>query len=303
MKLTLGTAQFGLNYGISNVEGQCSATEVRRILELAENEGITLLDTAPNYGSAESVVGDVINNLPSIEVMSKVPALMNARPGEIYSVFDASLTQTCLHLNRKSVDTLLVHKYQDLTGPNGREMMQALIRLKEQGRTRRIGISAYTYAQVSPVLAQYPIDVVQVPLNVLDQRLLKTTAQKDLQKSGIELHVRSIFLQGVLMLSPVELPEFLTPLAPVLQSYQDKLAQTGLSKLTGALAFVCQQPAISRVIVGVTKVEELKELLYAYKQASEVDMDFSAFSVSDDNLISPANWPNAWPPENLVRKK
>jgi aryl-alcohol dehydrogenase-like predicted oxidoreductase len=301
MKLALGTAQFGLDYGVSNIHGQSPAAEVRKILELASREGVELLDTAPNYGSAEKIVGEIMRDIPGMNAMTKVPALNRTDSCDIYATVDAALTQSCDQLNRDHVYGLLVHKYQDLTGPFGEVLMEALFDLKKQGRVERVGVSAYDYNQIAPIIAKYPIDLVQMPLNVLDQRLLHTPAMADHHAAGIELHVRSVFLQGVLLISPSELPDFLSPLAPTLRAYERKIHDRGISKLVAALAFACQQSAITRIIVGVTTARELEELLDAYDQAVSCEFDFSEFAVGDEALISPGNWPDVWPPENLAR--
>jgi aryl-alcohol dehydrogenase-like predicted oxidoreductase len=304
MKLALGTVQFGLDYGVTNLDGKTSVSDAIEILEIASNHGVDLLDTAPDYGTSETVVGEAIKSLPAMQVMTKIRSLVGRKKGQSISDWvESSFSSSCQRLSRETVHCLMVHKSTDLTGPNGPAIMEHLTFLKEQGRVERIGISAYDFLETENILREYPIDLVQMPFNVLDQRLISNGALDFFEQSKIELHVRSGFLQGVLLMDPSELPDFLLPLAPTLRSYHQQLSLSGTSLLAGALAFVRQQSAISRLVAGVTSVAEIRSLLSAFEQSKQCDIDFSQFSVSDETLISPGKWPNAWPPQNLARKK
>jgi aryl-alcohol dehydrogenase-like predicted oxidoreductase len=296
MKLALGTVQFGLDYGISNSQGQSSRAEVSEILQLAQQEGIDLLDTAPGYGDAEAIVGEAISTLPNMNVMTKVSALTE-NPSEIIgSSVEEAFNKSCERLGRNSLYCLMVHRCQDLLGPNGPALADAMVSLKNQGRVERIGISTHDVDQAKLVARRFPIDLVQMPLNVLDQRLLSSTVFEDFQRANIELHVRSVFLQGVLLMSPAELPDFLNPLTETLVAFHAMLKLTGLSMLAGALAFARQQEALSRIIVGVASKRQLEGLLTAYSEAENCEVDFSEFARQEEILINPGKWPNAWPP-------
>ncbi len=189
-KLGLGTVQFGQPYGVSNTHGQVSAREAAAILTNAAQAGIRLLDTAANYGEAEAVLARL--DIAAFRVVSKTIGLKLG--------LDAVIARARQSAAALKADTLLVHAASDLLGPDGDALWSALHRLRDEGVFRKIGISVYVADDPAALAARFRPDVMQLPFSLLDQRLLANGTLTRLADLGVEIHARSLFLQGLLFL-------------------------------------------------------------------------------------------------------
>jgi aryl-alcohol dehydrogenase-like predicted oxidoreductase len=274
VKLGLGTVQFGQAYGVSNKRGQVSHDEAARILARAAQTGVTVLDTAANYGSAEEVLADL--NTQPFRLVTKT---ISAKAGVAAVVARARQSA-----ERLKADTLLVHSAADLKDG---ALWPALQALKEEGVFRKIGISVYV-ADAPLVVAQtFRPDVMQLPFSVLDQRLLKNGALTRLKDLGVEIHARSVFLQGLLFLDV--LPEKLRHAALELAVAKATIAASGATPLAAALGFVLSRPEIDLALVGVTTAGELEEILEASKRPLPA-LDWSALALNDETVLTPSLW-------------
>ena len=205
-KLALGTVQFGLDYGIANDTGQVQAAQMKTILEMADNAGIHLLDTAAAYGDGELRLGQCGVN--QFKVISKLPAYIStqASPSEwVIKHVQASLTQLqCDHLY-----AYLLHRPADLLGEYGCELFDTLMHLKQQRLIEHIGVSIYSPDALDQLFDRYPLGVVQAPLNIFDRRFLYSGWLQKLHEHGVEIHIRSAFLQRIVIDAfPVATPVF-----------------------------------------------------------------------------------------------
>ena len=208
MKLGLGTVQFGQAYGVSNSRGHVPPGEAAAILALARDAGITTLDTAANYGEAEKVLAAL--DTGSFRIVTKTIGLGQG--------LDAVIARARQSAQALKADTLLVHAAGDLLGPDGDALWKALLELREQGVFRKIGISAYVADDPAALAQRFRPDVMQIPFSLLDQRLLADGSLARLKNLGVEIHARSLFLQGLLFLAPDALPEKLQSAAPQLRA-------------------------------------------------------------------------------------
>jgi aryl-alcohol dehydrogenase-like predicted oxidoreductase len=160
-------------------------------------------------------------------------------------------------LRRDSVDGLLVHHAADLIGPSGDRIYSELNRLKTEGRVRQIGLSAYTGAEVDIILDRYDIDLIQIPLNVFDQRLVLNGQLQRLRECGVEIHARSVFLQGLLLMDPETTPPNFLPIRPLLQAWRDAISKLEMTAVEGAFAFI-KSLNIDVAIVGVDSAKHLR---------------------------------------------
>ena len=284
MQLALGTVQFGLDYGVSNQAGRCPPDEVGRILASARRYGIDLLDTAPAYGSAETTLSPFLRNSGPFRIVTKTP-----RPaaGAVRASFDASLQR----LDQTKVYGLLVHDTDEFLGPAGSEIERSMQALKETGRVAKIGVSVYTGEQIDGVLARFTPDLVQLPISVLDQRLRRSGALRRLKDRGVEIHARSVFLQGLLLMAPDNLPRHLAGAAPIVTRFQSAARAAGLSPVAGALAFTHRVAEIDYVVAGVCSAQEFEEVAEAAAAARAADLPWDEFAVQDETLINPSLWP------------
>jgi aryl-alcohol dehydrogenase-like predicted oxidoreductase len=177
----------------------------------------------------------------------------------------------------------MFHNADDLCSEMADESYRTLVALKEEGHIKKIGVSAYTQEQLEKVRKQFEIDLVQVPFNVFDQRLVQSGYLKQLHDTGIEIHTRSTFLQGLILMNPDELKPFFNPIKQTLQEFHAEAAKLGITPLKLALTYVYNFDNISHIIVGVTKINELQEILSSY-------VDFSRFCMNDIKMIDPSKW-------------
>jgi aryl-alcohol dehydrogenase-like predicted oxidoreductase len=290
MKLGLGTVQFGTDYGISNQSGQTSPVEVAKILEFAAASGITYLDTAPAYGNSETVLGKILDVDHQFRIVTKTNKIDKSQitDEDVQSVLEI-FGQSLDRLQQKSVYGLLVHHPDDLLSDGGDQLMAGLESLKKRGLVQKIGVSVYNRSEIDRLLEKYVIDLIQIPLNVFDQRLLKDGYLSSLKSKGIEIHVRSVFLQGILLMSETELPSYVAGLVPNLQRYRHQNQVLGISPLQAAIGFVDQLPAVDAVLVGVNNLPQLIEIVNAV--GGNFNLDYlQACAVENEALVNPALW-------------
>ena len=285
-QLCLGTVQFGLPYGITNQEGQVPEAEVRRILALAAQLGIELLDTAQAYGIAETVLGQCWPTDAPRRLISKLSA--GASPDS----WETSLLTSLQRLHSPTLDGFLLHRASDLLTSEGAALLHWLEGLRDRGLVKRIGVSIYNSSELDGL----PLDrlqLVQLPLSVYDQRLIRDGTVARLQDLGIAVHVRSVLLQGLLLQLPQAWPHHLSPeFFEHHDRWLEYLNTQGLSPLAGALGFVRSCEGIEAVLVGVLSGSELSQVCTAWTQASMISaglkVDWAWGNVLD---LDPRHWP------------
>jgi aryl-alcohol dehydrogenase-like predicted oxidoreductase len=290
--LGLGTAQFGLAYGITNERGRVPEQEVGEIVAEALAAGIDLVDTAAAYGDSEGVLGRVLEPQSRLRIVSKLPPVPSDRIGEP-EIGDcrAAVARSLARLRRASLDALLLHRPDDLRKPGGERLVQLLTDLKRAGTVAKIGISAYDRTQIDLALDRMPLDVVQVPVNLMDQRLLQDGTLDRLKRRNVEIHGRSAFLQGVLVADLASLPVHLAPHRARLRAVGTAADRAGMSRLVLCLRFVLAQPAIDRVIVGVTSLPELRQILDAAATTTPLPDGLDTLASDALDLVDPSRWP------------
>lgn len=293
MKLGLGTAQFGSDYGVTNTRGKVPAEEVGQILRLAADNGIDLLDTAAAYGDSEAALGKALWQGHPFRIVTKCPPVRSQRilPQDARRARDAFL-RSLENLRQPSVYGLLVHGADDLAKPGAELLVEQMLELKRQGLVCRIGASFYRGAQIHAAAAMLRPEIVQVPVNVADQRLVADGALRRLRDQGAEIHARSIFLQGLLLTECERIPVELSKLAPPLQRIESHARTLGISKLALALAFLAQIREIDEALVGVSSVAELRDILAAAKSVPPAG-DLSSLQSDNEELLDPSRWPKA----------
>jgi aryl-alcohol dehydrogenase-like predicted oxidoreductase len=276
-KLGLGTVQFGQAYGVSNQRGQVPKEEAAAILDRAAKAGVRLLDTAANYGEAENILAALDTSV--FRVVTKTIGLSRG--------LDRVIARAHQSAQSLKADTLLVHAANDLNGKDGEALWNALRHLKSEGVFRKIGISAYVADDPVALAERFRPDVMQLPFSLLDQRLLENGSLMRLQELGVEVHARSLFLQGLLFLK--ELPTKLRHAAPHLAHVRKTLANANFTPLPAALGFVLAQPDIAFGLVGVTSSKELGEIIAAAGQPLP-PLDWASFALKDELVLTPSLW-------------
>jgi len=282
-RIVLGGAQLGLPYGILNGGETLSREEVARILDTAVDHGIDSIDTAIAYGQSESIIGETSQN--RFNIFSKLPPL----PVDISNVSEWVHSQVQGSLSRlkcTSLDALLLHRPQDLTGAQGAELYAAIRSLMAEKMIHRFGVSIYSPDDLEGIIDTFEIHVVQAPLNVFDRRILGVTDQ--LSALNIEVHVRSVFLQGVLIASPQDRPHRFEPWSEHFALFDEWVRSSGLSAMACCIGFALQQPGIAKLVIGTTSAESLDEIMNSIpNSALEVPTHLQS---SVEQLIDPRFW-------------
>ena len=286
-KIILGTVQSGMDYGISNTQGATSFDETKKIFNLAKKKDISFLDTSINYGKSETIIGDLNDfNFNIITKLPKIPKNYDFKDTELWmnNQVDSSIER--LKVN-KLYGVLLHFPEQLLNNKEGKKIFNVLEKLKKKEKVTKIGISAYSLKVVEDIISIYDLDIVQMPFNLIDQRLIKFDIFQILKEKNIELHVRSIFLQGLLLMKKKDLPNQFSKWSNIFNNWYKWLENENISSLHACLSFIDSFNEINKVVIGVNNSYQLEEIL---RCISKKDLRFPEISSDDKNLINPSNW-------------
>ncbi len=273
-KLVLGTVQFGLQYGV-NSAGRPSEEAVKGILSEAAKGGIETLDTSSAYGNSEEILGECVTPEEGFKIVSKYPKSET----HVAEMFNGSLKR----LKVKQLYGYLLHHFE--VYKNNPKVWDEFIALKESGKVKKIGFSLYTPEELQFILDhKSPFDLIQVPFNIFDKKFLPL--MKEVHENGVEIHVRSTFLQGLFFKDRETLPEKLKPMKKYLFQLDEFSKKSGLSISEIALNYNLQNPYIDGVLIGVDNVEQLKMNLASVKD-TPIDIEID---VKEQELLNPVNW-------------
>lgn len=284
-QLALGTAQFGLDYGITNTRGRVPADDAAALLRQAWAGGVRIVDTAQAYGDSEEVLGATMRDTWRI-VTKTLPQRLESVDAAAVARVDAAFARSLQHLGR--VDTLLVHHARDVLVPGGEHLFSWLQEQKRQRRVSRIGVSVYDGAEIAALLGRYAIDVVQLPASIADQRLLDDGSASRLHRAGVEVHVRSLFLQGLLLAPPQFLAQRFPAQREWLERFHAECARRGITAQQACFGFFKSREEFSMAVVGVSSAGELAQLLQAWDSAPA--MDWSGWGVDNTAFTDPRLW-------------
>jgi len=284
-KLAIGCAQFGLPYGIANKVGQVDPVDVAKILDYAKGVNISTLDTAISYGKSESVLGDVGVNEWS--VISKLPPLPRASI-DIRSWIINEVHASLNRLNILSLDGLLLHNPQDLLSERGHIIVEALDFLRSAGVVNRVGVSIYDPQDLQDYLNIMAVEIVQCPFNVLDQRIVTSGWAEKLNKKNVEVHIRSIFLQGLLLVENSQRSLYFNKWQTTWDRWHLMLQENNMSPIEGCLNGVIFNDFFHKIIIGINDLSQIMEIVDCCNFLdARVTEDIS---VNDLNLLHPSNW-------------
>ena len=283
-KISLGTVQFGLDYGINNKKGQIPEEEVFEILHKAAQSGINILDTAYAYGSSEQVIGKFIKyHGEKFKIISKLP---ECKPDEVLSIFNSTLQR----LGSSRLYGYMFHSFKHYT--DNPEIWDILSDLKAKGNIEKIGLSLYYPSELEYIIdKKLPFDLIQVPYNVLDRRFEQYFPI--LKQMGVEILVRSVFLQGLLFKKPTELDAFFLKLRDKIASIHTLADKHNMPVAALCLNFVVLNEFVDHVIVGVDSMQNLKELIASSVYQNDVlgmMHDLYLLREDDENIILPTKW-------------
>ncbi|THF63124.1 aldo/keto reductase [Pseudothauera nasutitermitis] len=286
-KIILGTVQFGLPYGISNTQGQVSRQQGAGILALARQAGIRTLDTAIAYGDSETTLG--ILNVADWQIITKLPE-MPALPGadHVAAWVEAQVKGSLTRLRVPVLHGLLLHRPAQLRTAEGAALYRALRTQCDLGHVRKIGISIYDPEELAQLPSEMTFDIVQAPLNVLDTRIVRSGWAARLAETGCELHARSIFLQGLLLMSASARPAYFSRWDVIWRRWENWLVETDLSPLQLCVRHALRTADVKRVVIGVDSTAHLEGILSAAQGVLPARP--ASLDTDDPALLNPALW-------------
>jgi aryl-alcohol dehydrogenase-like predicted oxidoreductase len=282
MKISLGTVQFGVTYGAFNTRGQIPMGEINDLLSLAKTAGVAMLDTALAYGEAEKLLG-ALGAPSSFQIVTKCPSL-SAKENPV-TALQSAFEDSLANLGVNQVYGYLLHNAEDILIPG---VFGALKELRYSGRVKNIGVSGYDIYQAQNFCNYYSLDIVQLPANVLDPWYDSVNFPE-----FVEVHVRSVFLQGFLLSNPTALPKHLMQFSNVLAQFRAEAAAQGLTPLQAALAPLLASPRVAKVIVGTDRLSQLTEILQAEKTINGLASPIlGPYENATSSLTDPRKWRN-----------
>lgn len=285
-KIALGTAQFGQNYGVANESGQVSINECSLIMDEASARGIDMIDTAIGYGNSETILGRY--GLKGWKIISKLPPLPESEFGSASPWVVDQVTASLDRLKVGSLYGILLHYPDQLFSPDGKEIYQALIRLKEMGYVKKIGVSIYSPDELDKIFQEMQFDIVQAPLSILDRRLIDSGWLARLSEARVEIHIRSIFLQGLLLMSNEKRPQKFDRWQSVWSEWGRWLLESNLTPLEACLGYALSINEVHRVVIGVDSVSHLSEILSLVSRTKLILPNWP--EGIDMDLLNPAKW-------------
>lgn len=285
MRIALGTAQFGMRYGISNVSGKVSQEDGKAILKYAASASIDTIDTAMAYGDSEQVLGNI--GVDSFKVVTKLPEI----PEHITDIEGWVIKAVKNSVSRLGVEDLyglLLHRPGQLSESKGLKLLSALKLLKDLGLVKNLGVSVSAPSEFDTLFDIYDFDIVQCPFNLVDRRLINSGWLKKLSIAGVEIHTRSSFLQGLLLMPRHSISSKFKASNILWDEWDRWLRANKTSPIDACLSYVLSFSEIDRVVVGVEMQSQLAEIIGASTGTSINSYPDISSDVTD--LINPANW-------------
>jgi len=282
MKIVLGGAQFGLDYGLVSKK-KIASNEINKIIRIINENNIKFIDTAVSYESSERVIGDKFNNL---KIITKIK-LPKKKIENINFWLENEINLSLKRLKTKKIYGLLVHDYKDLLGNYGIQYLNALLHLKKIKKVKKIGISIYSTRELDKIWKFWKPEIVQAPFNVFDQRILVSGWLRKLNIYNVEVHARSCFLQG-LLLGNYTKHEYFKKYKKDINFFFDWCKLRKISRLKACIHFIRKYSSIKFLIVGFNNYRQLVEILVSFKERKFIIPN--KFLSSKINLIDPRKW-------------
>ena len=286
-EIILGSANFNQIYGIK--KNFIKKKEIKKSFNLALKNNIRMIDTSPLYNKSEKIIG-LLNN-GKFKIISKIPKIpRNIKKKNIKKWVKLKVSNSLKNLKIKKFECLLLHNVDSLLSKNGNEIYKNIKNMKTIGLTNKIGISIYDFNILDKILKKFKFDLIQAPFNIFDQRLVTTGWLKKLKKRKIKVYVRSIFLQGILLLKHNQLPEKLKKLNKNLIIWENWLKKNKFKPLQVCISFVLNQRQLDGIVVGYNNKNQLNQILKQKKMKSSFSIP--NLNIRNRKLIDPRKWLN-----------
>lgn len=294
-EICLGTAQFGLDYGLTNKFGKIKSNQIKDILSFALRSKIKYLDTAQDYGQAEKIIGENVNSKSDFKIISKINTnIKYDNSNKFIDTLENNLFISLRKLSLNHLYGLLIHDVKTLSHSSYPFIKEWLISLKDRKIVKNIGISIYEKNDLDYIDLD-KLDIVQLPLSIYDQRLLNDGTIQNLKKSGFKIFVRSIFLQGLILQNHKLWPTFLSPEFRFHhKSFEQYIENKKLSNLKASLGFLGICKNIDAFLIGITSKKELLEIYKDWENIKngiiKIELPYDSYSWDNIYDIDPRKW-------------
>jgi|TARA_B110001452_G_C15176947_1_gene408899 aryl-alcohol dehydrogenase-like predicted oxidoreductase len=278
-KLIIGTAKFGFPYGIGKKRIRIKKKEVFKILNFARLNGIKTLDTAINYGDCEKILGDY--GIKKWRVITKLPTIKDIKQ------VDRLVVRSIENLKINQIDTLLFHDTKQMLSREGEKIFKKILDLKKQGLIKKIGFSVYFPNEVKKILRNYKFQVIQCPFNIIDRRMVNEGIFSLLKRNNIEIHARSIFLKGLLLLNKNQMPKKFKKWRHLWNNLHNFLNSKNRLPSEVCANFALSNRMIDKIVVGFDDKNQLDNFLSIKKEKIFFPKNIQS---SDISLLNPSNW-------------
>ncbi len=292
--LCLGTAQFGLNYGISNKRGKIPEDEVIAILNKAHHFGIKHLDTAQGYGSAEIIIGKYQKEKnKKFSIINKLISHNKANyTEEDINLLEKKFEISCLRLSTSSIDYILLHNPLDIKKEGNNILKEWLLSLKQRSLVKGIGMSIYNSNELQEIDPRF-LDIVELPISLYNQNNIIDGTVKSLKNNGSIIVARSIFLQGLLLTPASEFPNWVNK--KIIEKHE-KLShfvnESKISLLDISLAYLKSLENIDTVILGISCLNDLDQIIKSWENNQNlIDTNWQEWSIKEKIFTDPRLWP------------
>lgn len=285
--IILGTAQVGLPYGIKNSFGKPKIGEVKELLDFAFDKGITTLDTAAAYGSSEEVLG--LCGIDRWSVITKLSSMKEIEKKDLSKTIRKNLLISFERLKVSSLYGVLAHDHRDLEGERGRYFLEALEPFLSSGAINKIGVSVYAPGDLQNIVTTER-KIVQFPLNIFDQRFVRSHALSKLILEGSELHARSVFLQGLLLIPQAERPQAFHKWKHHFKKFDLVIENSGTDALSFCLNYALSQSELSKIVIGVDTISQLDNILDVQTKRYHAKRAYEDLQSNSLSLIDPRKW-------------
>ena len=282
MNIKIGTAQWGLDYGVTNNNGKVTEKEVEKIMKYIYKMGINELDTAKEYGQAEKVIGKYGKNRFKISTKIKIK-------DKSYQEILSDIRESKRRCNVNVLECVLIHDQENIKRESSEAINEAFRIAKEEKWILKSGASIYESADAVRCMELLTMDRIQVPYNALDRRMIADGTLKKLKESEVEVEGRSIFLQGILLKKVNDLPNYFKRYESTLKEWEEYVTKNKLTMIEAAIMAVRENKLIDTVVLGAETKEQIEEFI-KYSKAEREKISFKSTISTEEGLVDPRKW-------------
>ena len=285
-KIVIGTANFGMDYGIGNNQKKLLDSDILDIISVAKKKGIETIDTAVSYGNSLKRLGEI--GINDFKIITKFPRIPVDKKNQT-NWFDDQVSRTLEQLGISSLEAILLHYPKDILENKNFELIFFLSNLKKDGVIKKIGVSIYEKNELEEILKIFKPEIIQCPINLFDNRLLEKNYLEEISNKGIEVHIRSIFLQGLLLFKKEEMPQDFLKFQNIWQEWYNWLKIIKLNPLEACIRYTNSIKGVDKIVVGINSAHQLKQII-KYMRKPKLYKEPNWQNPISTKLIDPRLW-------------